>query len=399
MTLQAIFNMALDSLIAHRVRAGLTMLGMIIGTSTVILTLAIGAGAREKIEQQISSLGANLIAVNSGPPRGPGVAPVALYLEDARAMLNQCSAVAIAAPQQETRLTITHGSSQLDNNFVMGVTAAYAEVRRAVLIEGRFISEADDRSAAKVAVLGATVKQYLFGDGNAAGQSLRIGGLDCVVVGVLAERGDTPGLGPGMSTDERVFAPLSSLQKRLLGTSDLRLIAVTARDQDSMPLAEQQIRELLNARHPINNFEIKSQTELLATSSSISDVMTAMLTAIAAVSLLVGGIGIMNIMLVSVTERTREIGIRRAVGARPQAIMNQFLCEAMMLSLAGGAVGVACGLGGAGLLGAAFYWPAHVSLAAISLALGFSSGVGIFFGFYPARRASRLNLVDSLRYE
>lgn len=399
MTFKSAFNMALDSLIAHRVRASLTMLGIIIGTSTVILTLAIGAGAREQIERQINSLGVNLIALNSGPPRGPGATPVALYLDDARAILNQCSAVAVVAPQQESRFTISHGSAQLDNNFVMGVTAAYAETRRATLAEGRFISEADDQSAAKVVVLGATVKQYLFGDGGAVGQSLRVHGLDCAVIGVLAERGDTPGLGPGMSTDERVFVPLAALQKRLLGTSDLRLIAVTARDRDSMPLAAQQIRELLNARHPINNFEIKSQNELLATSSSISDVITAMLTAIAAVSLLVGGIGIMNIMLVSVTERTREIGVRRAIGARRRAIMAQFLFEALMLSLAGGAVGVACGLGGASLLSAAFQWPARVSLEAILLALGFSSGVGIFFGFYPARRASGLNLADSLRYE
>jgi putative ABC transport system permease protein len=272
-------------------------------------------------------------------------------------------------------------------------------VRAAQLTEGRFVSDLDDLTAAKVVVLGATVEQYLFQNQDPLGKRILISGVDFEVVGVLASKGDTPGLGPGMSTDDRIVIPLTALQKRLLGTSDLRLIAITARDSSQIPVVVHQIRKLLDAGHPGNSFEIKTQLELLQTSDSVSSIVTALLTALAAVSLFVGGIGIMNIMLVAVTERTREIGIRRAVGARRRTVLAQFLMELCILSLAGGVIGVTAGVLLSLLAGRILAW--NVPVLPVGIALAFSSSlfVGVVSGFCPAERAARLNLVDALRFE
>lgn len=380
-------------------RALLTMLGIIVGVLTVMTTLGMGAGAQMAIDNQIASLGSNLIAVNSGPPPSVGRQPVSLYLADARAILERCPAVAEVSPEQETRLSVSYGPNQLASNFVMGVTSSYARVRLAELNQGRFISDYDDLTATKVAVLGATVKQYLFPNESPIGRRILISGIDFEVVGVLSSKGDTPGLGPGMSTDDRIFIPLSSLQKRILGSSDLRLIAITARDSGQIPVVVQQVKMLLDERHPGNSFEIKTQLELLRTSDSVSSIVTALLTALAAVSLFVGGIGIMNIMLVAVTERTREIGIRRAIGARRRSVLLQFLLESSILSLAGGVIGVAAGTLLSLLTGRILQWNVPVLPAGILLALSSSLIVGVASGIYPARRAARLNLVDALRFE
>jgi putative ABC transport system permease protein len=399
MLLRDYLSEAFDSLQKHRMRALLTMLGIIVGVFTVVLTLGIGAGARLAIERQISSLGSNLVAVNSGPPPSVGRQPIPLYLADARAILEQCPAVVEVSPQQETRFPVSFESNQLADNFVMGVTSSYGRVRLAQMEEGRFISDQDDMRAAKVAVLGATVKQYLFGNQVALGTRILVSGVDFEVVGTLASKGDSPGLGPGMSTDDRIFIPLSSLQKRLLGTSELRLIAITARDSAQIPEAVQQMKKLLDARHPGNGFEIKTQLELLQTSESVTHIVTLLLTALAAVSLIVGGIGIMNIMLVAVTERTREIGIRRAVGARRQAVLIQFLGESLILSFAGGCIGLLAGIVLSALAGRIVGWPVPILIGAIALALGSSVLVGVASGIYPAQRAAQLNLVDALRFE
>lgn len=380
-------------------RALLTMLGIIVGVLTVMTTLGMGAGAQMAIDNQIASLGSNLIAVNSGPPPSVGRQPVSLYLADARAILERCPAVAEVSPEQETRLSVSYGPNQLASNFVMGVTSSYARVRLAELNQGRFISDYDDLTATKVAVLGATVKQYLFPNESPIGRRILISGIDFEVVGVLSSKGDTPGLGPGMSTDDRIFIPLSSLQKRILGSSDLRLIAITARDSGQIPVVVQQVKMLLDERYPGNSFEIKTQLELLRTSDSVSSIVTALLTALAAVSLFVGGIGIMNIMLVAVTERTREIGIRRAIGARRRSVLLQFLLESSILSLAGGVIGVAAGTLLSLLTGRILQWNVPVLPAGILLALSSSLIVGVASGIYPARRAARLNLVDALRFE
>ncbi len=391
---------SLDSLRAHRMRALLTMLGIIVGVFTVILTLAIGSGARQAIQQQIAALGTNLIEVNSGPPPAVGQQPILLYAADARALLAECPGVEAVAPEQETRLPVGFGPNQLQDNFVMGVTPAFAQVRRVALEEGRFISVQEDIQAAKVTLLGSTVKQLLFGNVDPLGRWITVSGIDFQVVGVFPAHGDTrPGLGPGMSMDDRVFIPLSALQKRLLGTTELRFIAIEARDATSIPATAQQVREVLDRRHPRNNFEVKTQLELMETSNSVSAIVTLLLTALAAVSLVVGGIGIMNIMLVAVTERTREIGIRRAVGARRASILVQFLMESVILGSAGGAVGVLLGLVMSEAAGKVLGWPVPVLPTAIVLAIGVSLFVGIVSGIYPARRAARLSLVDALRFE
>jgi len=393
------FSESFDSLNKHRMRALLTMLGIIVGVLTVIVTLGIGAGARLAIENQIASLGSNLVAVNSGPPPSVGRQPIPLYLTDARAILEHCPSVVEVSPQQETRLAVSFGSNQLASNFVMGVTSSYVRVRLAELEKGRFVSDRDDLAAAKVAVLGATVEQYLFQDQDPIGKRILISGVDFEVVGILGSKGDSPGLGPGMSTDDRIFIPLSALQKRLLGTSDLRLIAITAREGNQIPEVVQEVKRLLDARHPGNSFEIKTQLELLQTSESVSSIVTVLLTALAAVSLLVGGIGIMNIMLVAVTERTREIGVRRAVGARQRSILVQFLMESSILSLAGGFIGVAAGMSLSFVAGRIVGWNVPILPTGVALALSSSLLVGIASGIYPAQRAAQLNLVDALRFE
>jgi putative ABC transport system permease protein len=267
------------------------------------------------------------------------------------------------------------------------------------MAKGRFVSDRDDLAAAKVAVLGATVVHYLFQDQNPIGKRILISGVDFEVVGVLSSKGDGPGLGPGMSTDDRIFIPLSALQKRLLGSSELRLIAITARESNQIPEVVQQVKALLDARHPGNSFEIKTQLELLETSESVSSVITVLLTALAAVSLFVGGIGIMNIMLVAVTERTREIGVRRAVGARQRSILAQFLMESSILSVAGGLIGVGGGITLSLVAGRIVGWNVPILPLGIVLALSSSLFVGIASGIYPAQRAAQLNLVDALRFE
>lgn len=380
-------------------RSLLTMLGIIVGVSTVMITLGIGAGAREAISSQISSLGSNLIVLNSGPPPGTNVQPVYLYLSDARAILENCPSVAEVAPQQETRMPMSYGSAQLSSSFVMGITASYARVRRADLAEGRFLDEQDDETAAKVAVIGSSVRDYLVGKAEPLERRILINGVDFEVIGVLEARGDSPGLGPGMSTDDRTFIPLSALQKRLIGTEDLRLIGITARDPEHIPDAATEVRDLMNRRHPHNPFEIKTQLELMQTSNSVSEIVTVLLTSLAAVSLIVGGIGIMNIMLVSVTERTREIGVQRAVGATRRDILSQFLLESIVLSLAGGLIGVALGIVVSLLARSLLEWPIPVVPTGAVLALGASTLVGLLSGVYPARRASQLKVVDALRFE
>jgi putative ABC transport system permease protein len=388
-----------DNLRKHRLRAILTMLGIVVGVFTVMLTLSLGVGARLAIEQQINALGSNLVVLNSGPPPGQGRQAVYMYAADARAIANQCSLVREIAPQQETRLPVTYGPIELSSNFVMGVTASYADVRHPQLSDGRFLLLEDDEKAGKVAVLGANVRDYLFGKQNPLGQRVLINGVDFEVVGLLAERGDSPGLGPGMSSDDRIFVPLSALQKRLLGTTDLRLIAITATTQADISAASIQVRKLMDRRHPGNPFEIKTQAELLQTSDSVSGIISLLLMSLATVSLVVGAIGITNIMLVSVTERTREIGVRRAIGATRTAVLWQFLAESLVLTGLGGSVGVMLAIALSLVAGQLLQWPVPIVPQGIVLAMSASILVGLSSGIYPARRASRLDVVDALRFE
>lgn len=390
---------AFNSLTTHRLRSVLTMLGIIVGIFTVMLTLSLGAGAREAISDQISALGSNLVVVNSGPPSASGQEAVHLFPADAAAILHDCPSVAAVDEEQEERFTVTTGSAQLQNNFVMGVTSSYSEIRKVELASGRFFSSDEDSHAAKVAVLGETVRRYLFGNSEALNQRIRISGIDFRVIGTLTPRGDSPGLGPGMSTDDRVFIPLSALNKRMLGATNLRLITISSRNTDAIPQTAEETRVLLAKRHPGNPFEIRTQTELMQTSNSVSGIVNLLLTSLAGISLVVGGIGIMNIMLVAVSERTREIGIRRAVGADRVSILSQFLLESIVLSLAGGLIGIVLAIMTAAVAGFILKWHAPILSGSIALALLSATMVGVLSGIYPARRAAGLNVVDALRFE
>jgi len=392
-------TMAAQSLRVHALRSILTMLGIVIGVAAVIVTIGVAAGAQAEIRRQIEALGTNFLSLNSGPPRGVGVAPVLLYREDAEAIRAGCLAVADVVPVQEMRLNVSRGGTLLENNFVMGTTANDPRVRRTRLVTGRFFDDDEEHAAARVAILGASVARYLFEDADPVGAEIRIYGQHFSVIGVLAEKGETPGLGPGVGIDDRVFVPLRTVEKRLLGLRTLRAIFLQAASPEQIADAASQTQRLMDRRHPNNPFELRSQQELLATSSGISGILTVMLAGIAAVSLLVGGIGVMNIMLVSVTERTREIGVRKAVGAASSAIRRQFLLEALVLSLAGGVVGIALGvsvcLAGSALLA----WRLPVVPGAVLLAFGFSAAVGVGFGIYPAWRAAMLAPSAVLRAE
>lgn len=394
-----LISQALTSLTTHRLRSVLTMLGIIVGVFTVMLTLSLGAGARLAISEQISALGSNLVVVNSGPPPASGQEAVYLYPADAVAILRYCPSVAAVDEEQEERFPVTTGSAQLQDNFVMGVTFSYSDIRKVELTSGRFFTPDEDDHAAKVAVLGETVRQYLFGNGDALNRRVRIGGIDVRVIGVMTPRGDSPGLGSGMSTDDRVFIPLSALDKRMLGSTTLRLITISSRSADAIPQAAEEVRALLAKRHPNNPFEIRTQTELMQTSNSVSGIVNLLLTSLAGVSLAVGGISIMNIMLVAVSERTREIGVRRAVGADRASILSQFLLESIVLSLAGGMIGVALAVITAGIAGFVLQWHTPVQLGGIAIALFSATMAGLLSGIYPARRAAALNVVDALRFE
>jgi putative ABC transport system permease protein len=388
---------ALLSLRVHALRAILTMLGIVIGVAAVIVTIGVGAGAQAEIRRQIEALGTNFISLNSGPPRGRGVTPVFLYRDDAEAIRTSCPAVADVVAVQEVRLNVSRGGILLENNFVMGTTANYPRVRRTALMLGRFFDEEEERRATRVAVLGASVARYLFDRIDPVGAEIRIYGQHFAVIGVLAEKGEAPGLGPGVGIDDRVFVPLSTIEKRLLGLRTLRAVFLQAVVPEQIAEAARQTQALMEQRHPANPFEIRTQQELLATSSGISGVLTVMLAGIAAVSLLVGGIGVMNIMLVSVTERTREIGVRKALGASRRVIQHQFLIEALVLSLTGGLIGIAMGVAGCLVASELFSWPLPVVPSAVLVAFIFAAAVGVGFGLYPAWRAASSSPSAALR--
>jgi putative ABC transport system permease protein len=320
--------------------------------------------------------------------------------EDAAAIKSECPAVDAAAPGVRTVAQVVYGNVNWSTQ-VQGTTADFSTIRQWPVEEGVFITDSDVRGAAKVAVLGKNVARELFGDGDAVGATIRIKDMPFRVVGVLAFKG---GSGWGGDQDDTVLIPLTAAQRKLLGITHVNWIVCSAVDERHVDTAVQQVTDLLRQRHRIkpgdgDDFFIRTQLEAATTAEETSKVMTMLLASIAAVSLLVGGIGIMNIMLVSVTERTREIGIRRALGARRRDILAQFLLEAAVLALAGGAIGVALGIGSSSVITMIARWPTLIQPSAVALAFAFASAVGVFFGFYPARRASRLDPIEALRYE
>ena len=405
MNLAALIQLGLGALTRNRLRAALTVLGIVIGVAAVIATLAIGQGAREAVQAQIRALGANTLTVipgtiTAGGARGGMGTITTMTADDAAAIRRDCPAVDAVAPGVRTLGQVVYGNQNW-NTQIQGTTGDFSIIRQWPIESGVGITDSDVRGAAKVCVLGASVVRQLFADSDPIGQTVRIKDIPFRVVGVLAYKGGT---GWGGDQDDTVLIPLTTAQRKLMGITYVNWISVSAVSEPQVNDAVQQITDLLHQRHRIqagesDDFFIRTQLEAATTAESTSRVMTLLLASIAAVSLVVGGIGIMNIMLVSVTERTREIGIRRAIGARRRDILLQFLVESAILSLAGGALGVVLGVVSAALISQLARWPTLIQPGAVLLAFGFASLVGLFFGFYPARRASTLDPIEALRYE
>ncbi|MGF7175690.1 ABC transporter permease [Azospirillum doebereinerae] len=401
---------ALDSLRASPLRSALTMLGIVIGVAAVIAMVAVGAGARDQVMRQIASLGTNLVmvgqgsVVRSGVKLGAGTAAT-LTEDDATAILNDIPAVTVTAPSVRWGLQIVAGNQNW-GTVMFGITPDYMEARDWSIVQGRGISDQDVTQAEKVVVLGQTVVRSLFGGGDPVGEQVRVFATPLTVVGVLGEKGQNT---QGQDQDDVIFLPLSTAKRNIPGMAKsnprfIHSVVVKTHDGADQDEAQAQIRELLRQRHRLidgqdDDFWMRNLSEVAATRDASSRALSFLLAAVAAVSLLVGGIGIMNIMLVSVTERTREIGLRLAIGARRRDILMQFLIESTTLSLIGAAVGVVTGIGTAMVVAGLAGWPTLIRLDSVVLAVVVSGLVGVFFGLYPARRASRLNPIEALRHE
>jgi putative ABC transport system permease protein len=392
---------ALRSLLQQKVRTALTMLGVIIGVGAVIVMVSIGQGAKQRIEGQIQGLGTNLLIIRPGlSRRGPvRSSNVETLTSDDAAAIARLPNVAAIAPEAGKTAQVKYLAANTSTT-VLGTTEAWLSVNNFTLRAGRFIDSQDDRSSAKVAVLGATPAAELFEGVDPVGERIKIKGANYEVIGVLESKGQSGYRNP----DDQIIVPLNTAQRRLFGLRSVRSINVQVATEEAMDSVQTAVEALLRERHRIApgadpDFNIRNQKEIMETMGAVSDTFTALLAAVAAVSLLVGGIGIMNIMLVSVTERTREIGIRKAVGARRRDIMFQFLVESVVLSGLGGVVGIAAGVGVSRVVAATGTFQTAVSSDSIALAFGVSAGIGIFFGLYPARKAAQLDPIEALRHE
>jgi len=403
-------RIAVRALRVNKLRSALTMLGIVIGVGAVITMVAVGAGAQARVAEQIQSLGSNMIIVLSGSALAGGVrmgsgSQLTITEDDAWAIQREITAVAAAAPTSRGGAQVVYGNLNWATG-IQGVTLEFFTTREWDVADGRLFTQEEVDGAGKVALLGQTVAGNLFADGDPLGQVIRIKNVPFTVIGLLERKGQTTF---GQDQDDTVLIPLSTAKRKVLGVSQANArsvgsIAVKVGEARAMPEALQEIRGLLRQRHRLqpfqdDDFNIRNLTEVLQSQEASSRVLTLLLAAIASVSLLVGGIGIMNIMLVSVTERTREIGLRMAVGARGRDILLQFLVEAVTLSLIGGAIGITVGLAGSSAVAYFARWRTLVSPEAVVLAFGFAAAVGVFFGFYPARKAAALNPIDALRYE
>ncbi len=408
MTINDIFQETFSAVTVNKVRSGLTILGIVIGIGSVITMISIGSGAAGSIEESIQSIGSNLVMVMPGFQRGVGTQVSAgrgsaqtLTQADADAIRDEITLAQAVAPEISRRYQIT-AKGKNTNTQVIGTVAAYPEVRNIQVDTGVFISEQNVRSLSRVAVLGPSTRDDLFGEGatDVVGKAIRINKIDFKVIGITKSKGST-----GFSNqDDVVFVPLSTAQRFLAGDNYVTTISVEATSQKDMAIIQQQISELLLSHHNISNpqladFQILNQQDIVATASSVTDTMTILLASIAGISLIVGGIGIMNMMLTTVTERTREIGLRKAIGAKKRDISLQFLAEAVMLTFLGGFIGILLGWLSAFLVTQFASIATKVSLMSIILAFGVSAAIGIVFGYYPARRAAGLNPIEALRYE
>ncbi len=399
---------AIGTLTINKLRTGLAALGIVIGIGSVIALVSLGQATQASISNQIQSLGANLLTVSPGAPtqgavRGAAGSSITLTLDDAKAIENsggQVDTIANVSPELSRRTQISTGKNNT-NSQVIGATPAYIIVHKTNIDSGSFISSRDVDSISKVAVVGPQVASDLFGEGiDPVGKSIRINGQTFNIIGETASKGGTG----FQNQDDLVWVPLTTAQKQLFGVDYISSIALEAKSQDVMTDAENQVGYLLLARHKINDplqadFTIVSQQDIINTVSATTGTFTALLSGIAAISLLVGGIGIMNIILVTVTERTREIGLRKALGAKKRIIITQFLIESIILTFFGGIIGMVLGIFASYIIANITNLPFILSASAIALAIGVSAGIGILFGWYPARTAANLQPIEALRYE
>jgi putative ABC transport system permease protein len=407
MDIIVIFRIAFRALARNKMRSALTMLGIVIGVSAVIAMVSIGQGAQASVQEQIANVGTNLLFVGAGSQNVGGVRSGTgatnsntLTVEDIEAIRREIPSVAMASPTVNTRAQLVFGNQNW-NTQVQGVNEQFPQIKKWKVESGEFFTEADVRTAARVVVLGQTVVESLFPGTDPVGQMVRVRELPFRVIGVMAKKGQDAG---GRDQDDIAFAPYTAVQKKLLAITYVQFAHVSAISPAATYTAQDQITELLRQRHKLapnqeNDFFVRNLTDIAEAADETNRIMTILLGSIAGVSLLVGGIGIMNIMLVSVTERTREIGIRMAVGARSSAVRTQFLIESIVLSLTGGAIGIVFGIAVSFVIPMMLGWRTLISLIAIVGSVIFSVAVGIFFGYYPARKAAGLDPIDALRYE
>ena len=407
MTLLMIIRVAFRALVRNKMRAALTMLGIIIGVSAVIAMVSIGQGASASVQAQIESIGTNLLFVSAGAQNVGGVrsgtgdtGTQTLTVDDLDAIKREVPSVSMVTPSVNARAQMIAGNQNW-NTAMTGVSEQYPEIRKWPVASGSFFTDADIRTAARTIVIGQTLADNLFPGIDPIGQDIRVMSLPFRVVGVMQKKGQDA---QGRDQDDVAFAPYTTVQKKILGRDRVQIAYVSAISQDATYTAQDQITELLRQRHKLSanepsDFTVRNMTDIAEAANETSKTMTILLACIAGVSLLVGGIGIMNIMLVSVTERTREIGIRMAIGARSSAVRTQFLIESIVLSLTGGTIGIILGIVLSLVIPAFLGWPTLVSVMAIVGSVLFSAAVGIFFGYYPARKAAALDPIEALRYE
>ena len=405
--LGAMFGEAWHAMGANRMRTALTMLGMVIGVGAVVLMMAVGQGAQYAVAQTISTMGSNLYIVLAGSTSSGGVRSgsgggPSLNVADAEA-ISELDGVATVAPVHQGTQQLVYGPNNWSAT-VVGTTPSYLDARNWTLVSGYAFTESDVRSASRVAMIGKTAADNLFGGDDPVGKTVRIRQSPFVIIGLLASKGQNL---DGRDQDDTIIVPLTTAQRKVFGTpfpGSVRMIMVQANSAEAMPVIEKSMTSLLRQRHRIregqdNDFYLRNLAAAADSAAETTRVMSMLLGAIASVSLLVGGIGIMNIMLVSVTERTREIGIRMAIGARQKDILTQFLLEAIMISVAGCLIGLVIGIGGALLINAITDMVIVISGAAVLVAFTVAAGVGVFFGFYPARKAAALDPIEALRYQ
>ena len=406
MKLGNLFKVAMNALRRNKMRSFLTMLGIIIGVASVITMLAIGQGSKKSIEDQIASMGSNMLFVIPGSMRMGGVqqgtsGSQRLTVADVNAIRTGCDAIIAVSPEVRSSGQAVYGSSNWPTT-IYGGNEQYLEIKSWAIVSGRNFTADEAKGSAKVCLIGRTVADELFGESvDPTGETIRFKNIPFRIIGLLKEKGQNSF---GQDQDDVLIAPYTTVQKRILAQTYIQSIQMSAKSAEASALAQQQVQEVLRRTHKLrenenNDFEIRSQEELATTMTSVTDILTILLGAIAGISLLVGGIGIMNIMYVSVTERTREIGLRMSLGGRGADILMQFLIESIMLSVFGGLIGILLGFAASKVVGALTSWPITVMWSSVILSFAVCTVIGVFFGWYPARRASELDPIDALRYE